>query len=1329
MAICYTLSSIEVNFFGTNFRMSFNPFLRIGRPFILILLALLTNGNLFSQTCPIGSPTASTGYAVTAQGGTSGAANSIGAILAAASTLNGTNSATLSNANALTLDLKQWVAQGSTLTIAWARSAGTPTANVFYSVDSVTFTSLGTLSGSVSTASTYANFTVPAGGIRYVRIARTAGTLLIDGVRRTHTCYYEINAQNDTRVFMSPGTGKGFVGSNDLNADLDAKSYSLGYITPSNGVLTFDSIGYYTYTPNTNFDGVDFFSYNVCDAGPDGDIGTTGDNRCDTAIVTLRSLFNCDSTKFYVPIPENEAMDFLRDIFATNTDSTRVYMGISVSTDAIVVYDHWEDGYEANIKAPTQASTKIWGDGDFSNGIAPGFPNDLLDAGKAIILNNNLHSGHSGSTTYNPNASASDNTLQAVVDYDAKDKVFIGGNGAMTKFAWGNNGTVSVSGASVPPASKWGTAFTVPIGINTANKGNSVDIASLSIMAKDANTIIQIDRDANGSVDVTDTLNEGETYYLDTRQGGTTIAVNQGATISASKPVMVYLMTGRYNTSPYQGRTFSLNPNDQLSTCYYMPAVPNLNVRVFMYNPTGSNITVTRTTAGGATTNITVNANSSNFNDVNSSGLGYQYCSSTAFAMIALCDYNNGNSDWGFTPVPTANLTNKVLMSFGDGADPTNAAIGTVNYTVAHVMVDSNTYVYVDVNGDGTPDNVSFNTDVDANDASITIGGVTYNETTSANGILMSPYQTLTIGSTNGSLNGALLYTKTAANNGGELGKNIVVVWGQNGGPITTPNIDAGYTVPNIDPFMGGTSIIKTTDSLCAGSNLDSITVKYEGVSPYRVFWFNESTNTFNTTTTTVDSFVINNLEAGSYLVKVKDANCNSFQQRTTIYSATTGCNFTVSGVLFNDSNGLTDSQIDGRSFGNPSSTPMYVYLVNNLGVVIDSSLVNPTNGSYSLTGVRYSTYSLRLSTTQTGIGSSAPGSSLPNGWTNTGEQFGTGNNAGAGIESGNPNGNITVTILTSNITNVNLGIERLPVSNDQSYTIATPSFNLGDTMRLNRSGLSPSAVLGTDAEDGNLGAGSTVRLYGPADNELYYDANNDGVLDPGELVGDSMLVNNYNPNLLITKFNGLGTTSVSFAFAFIDQAGKRGVPSLYTISWAIPLPIDPMSVRLKCLSGRSVLEWHTDVQDEISHYDVLWSMDGRDWHVIGKINAVNNGIGRYEFADPALYGNPVYYKIRQVGFDGKKDETDVMVSSCHSNSKTTQVFPVPAGRNVFIKGVSEDTELKVYDVMGNEVKPASMVSGNIRELDFGELAQGIYTVVLIQNGVIDEIHRVIIGR
>ena len=56
-----------------------------------------------------------------------------------------------------------------------------------------------------------------------------------------------------------------------------------------------------------------------------------------------------------------------------------------------VVWDEWEDGYEANALNPTQATTKVWGDGNPFNGIAPGYPTDIIPAGGSIILDNTMN--------------------------------------------------------------------------------------------------------------------------------------------------------------------------------------------------------------------------------------------------------------------------------------------------------------------------------------------------------------------------------------------------------------------------------------------------------------------------------------------------------------------------------------------------------------------------------------------------------------------------------------------------------------------------------------------------------------------------------------------------------------------------------------------------------------------------------------------------------------------------------------------------------------------------------------------------------------------------
>ncbi|HPH86172.1 MAG TPA: Ig-like domain-containing protein, partial [Ferruginibacter sp.] len=710
------------------------------------------------------------------------------------------------------------------------------------------------------------------------KISKIIGLLMVcfGILPSAYSQYFPVRAVNDQQVVIVPGTANGNVTTNDQL--FNPGQFTLTQLSsPANGVLTFNTTtGAYSYVPSGLFQGADSWTYQICDGGVDQNLATTADNNCSVGRVVFRNIFNCKNTMFYIPMPENEARDFLEDINVANDDVTRVYVGLSVLGEGYIIYDQWEDGYEVDITNPVQSTTEIWGDGDVSNGVAPGYPTDEIPGGSTIILTNALSSGHDNTTTYNPNAPGADATLQATIDFDGRDKVYASGEASMSKFAWGIVGTLSTSSSAVPPTRDWGTSFVLPVGQNTANAGAQFQISNLSIIAKENNTVVTIDRDANGSVDITVTLNEGETYYVDSRQGATVIPVNEGATINATKDIQVMLMTGDYN-SVYAGRTFALNPTATLSNTYFMPGVPQETVRVYLYNPTGSAITVTRTTAGGATVNINVPARSSVFNDVNNSGLGYRYSSATSFSIIATVDYNAVNSDWGFTPIPQTNMSPVALFSFAEGSDPTNAGYGTNNYSKVLITPTCNTYICVDLDGDGNPDKVSFNNDIDVDDGAVTIGGINYDETTSDLGILVNQFQTLTIGGPTGTLNGARVWTKTGANNTGLQGCDIAVVYGQDGGPNGAPNIDAGYTLPKTSIPLQVTTTIPA--NACPSNNTSFIVpVLLDGVGPFNVLLYNKTTNEVIQFSTNLTTFNINAHNPGNYLLKINDVNCLTFE-------------------------------------------------------------------------------------------------------------------------------------------------------------------------------------------------------------------------------------------------------------------------------------------------------------------------------------------------------------------------------------------------------------------------------------------------------------------
>src|SRR6185436_4422874 len=90
------------------------------------------------------------------------------------------------------------------------------------------------------------------------------------------------NATNNT-ASTAEDTAVGVnVTGDDTDVDGTVNSASLSVVSgPSNGSVITNTSGVITYTPNLNFNGVDVFTYQVCDTG------TPLPPACDTALVTV----------------------------------------------------------------------------------------------------------------------------------------------------------------------------------------------------------------------------------------------------------------------------------------------------------------------------------------------------------------------------------------------------------------------------------------------------------------------------------------------------------------------------------------------------------------------------------------------------------------------------------------------------------------------------------------------------------------------------------------------------------------------------------------------------------------------------------------------------------------------------------------------------------------------------------------------------------------------------------------------------------------------------------------------------------------------------------
>ena len=361
-----------------------------------------------------------------------------------------------------------------------------------------------------------------------------------------------------------------------------------------------------------------------------------------------------------------------------------------------LVWDEWEDGYEANTLNPTQATTKVWGDGNPFNGIAPGYPSDIIPAGGSIsILDNTMPSN-----PRNP----------AQIFYDGKDKVVSSGQIAMTQVA-GEPSIVSVQSikTNITSTFDFGQSFTIPLGEDFPSR--DFRYTALFIRASQNNTTINIDKDNNGTFETTALLNEGESYLVN---GG----VLSGATVASDKPVGVELNAGGVDN--YSIRNAPIYPATWYSNTYYSPVPTSDNAAdnpkdtsvVMLYNSLNRPLNINWYSGIPSNGVITVPAKSAvRFPLAYSTTAAYKFVNLTGESFTAIEIVNSyspggvGTSgaayDWSFNLISEARLTDYATVAWAPGGLDLVAPAGPdVNGNPVWVTPTANTTVYVKYDGD-----------------------------------------------------------------------------------------------------------------------------------------------------------------------------------------------------------------------------------------------------------------------------------------------------------------------------------------------------------------------------------------------------------------------------------------------------------------------------------------------------------------------------------------------------------------------------------------------------------------------------------------------------
>ncbi len=502
--------------------------------------------------------------------------------------------------------------------------------------------------------------------------------------------------------------------ANDYDPNNNIRITTLNITSQSYNGTGYISNGKIIYLPNGTYAGRDTLTYQICDS--------TGLCATGKAYYTINpTIFDpCSEANrdhiFYLPFSENEARMALDSSTNNAMPSNNVRSVISMKIPypgMTIVWDEWEDGYELNALNPLQATTKVWGDGNPYNGIAPGYATDIIPAGGSIVLDNIIPT--------NPRVAAN-------LFYDGKDKITSSGQITVTQVC-GEPTIMEVQcmKTNVSAIKDYGTSFTIPVGQNFPSQ--DFRYSALFIRAAQNNTLVQIDKDNNGTLETTATINEGQVLLVN---GG----ILSGATVTSSDKIGVELHFG--GNDGYSSRDVPIFPATWYSNTYYSPvpttgastAIKDTNV-VMLYNNLNRPISINWTSGIPSNGTISLPAKTVvRFPMALSNTAAYKFVNPTgeSFTAIQVCDSytpgGGGNTgtqfDWSFNLISEARLTDMATIAW---------APGSINGTT------NDNPIWVTPTLDNTPIYVKWDGKVSGSAGSLSLCGLRYDTTFTLNAL------------------------------------------------------------------------------------------------------------------------------------------------------------------------------------------------------------------------------------------------------------------------------------------------------------------------------------------------------------------------------------------------------------------------------------------------------------------------------------------------------------------------------------------------------------------------------------------------------------------
>ena len=168
-----------------------------------------------------------------------------------------------------------------------------------------------------------------------------------------------------------------------------------------------------------------------------------------------------------------------------------------------------------------------------------------------------------------------------------------------------------------------------------------------------------------------------------------------------------------------------------------------------------------------------------------------------------------------------------------------------------------------------------------------------------------------------------------------------------------------------------------------------------------------------------------------------------------------------------------------------------------------------------------------------------------------------------------------------------------------------------------------------------------------------------------------------------------------------------------------LTVPLKLVSFKVNMINGKPKLQWQTENEVNVSHFEIERSSDGTNFTKIKVLNSSGKGV--YNTVDDSpLIGNN-YYRLKMVDKDGSFEISNNQVVNVSLDYVSEfSVYPNPNNGNFTISPLqtNKQSRVTIFDQQGRKITEKYIQGPTVFKV--GDMANGIYLIQVNSGGVVE---------